>query len=63
MPWNSLSERGLWILQNVAWPLSLGLSQHEVEQRHELPGRAAGRLLKELRDEILRLVEDGDDRE
>ena len=56
--WDDLSPNGLWILQQVAFPIALGLTHDEVASRL---GRRRGRwivsALQELADELVRLDE------
>jgi DNA-directed RNA polymerase specialized sigma24 family protein len=50
--WEKLSDRGRWILQQVALPVALGLSYNEVARRLGCSRPVVGRWLDELAEEI-----------
>lgn len=55
--WQSLSDRGAWILRHVATPISEGYSIAEIALKHGLPQRKIGKMLSDLRQELRDLGE------
>ena len=50
--WLALTPRSLWILQRIALPISLGLSENEVANQLGVTARWIRARMQELREEI-----------